>query len=68
MTDKMTPTEYFCPNCKQLRLNLANRKTCGNCGCEEIHIGAVGCLDKKELILKYKKFKPTPSGKIKQGF
>lgn len=43
--------EYFCHNCQQLRLNLANRKTCGNCGSGHLTFGKIGSLDKKSLAI-----------------
>ena len=42
-------TEYFCRDCKQLRLNLANSKKCGNCKSGNIIHGAAGSLDKDKL-------------------
>lgn len=43
-------TEYFCPSCKQLRLNLAKSTECMNCGCKDIIVGKPGELDKDKLI------------------
>lgn len=40
------PTEYFCLNCQQLRLNFTDRKICGYCGSDKIIIGEVGTLDR----------------------
>lgn len=45
----ITPTEYFCISCEQLRLNLAERTTCGNCGSSDIIHGKIGELDKESL-------------------
>ena len=42
-------TEYFCNDCGQLRLNLVERTTCGNCGKSNIVVGEVGALDKDNL-------------------
>lgn len=45
------PTEYFCNDCKQLRLSLIKDKSkCGNCGSTNIVTGAVGSLDKTVLV------------------
>lgn len=46
-----TETEYFCYDCKQLRLSLTNQKTqCGNCGSSNIITGKVGELCKENLL------------------
>ena len=44
--------EYFCQNCKQLRLNATHDpiEKCGNCGSVDIIIGKVGELDKRSLL------------------
>ena len=46
----MIATEYFCIDCLQLRLNLANSTKCGNCGSENIIHAKIGELDKEQLI------------------
>ncbi len=44
----MIPTEYWCHDCKQLRLSLIEDKSkCGNCGSTNIITGQVGSLDKE---------------------
>lgn len=42
----MEANEYYCNDCKQLRLNLANRITCGNCGSSNVIFGKIGSLNK----------------------
>lgn len=49
-------TEYFCKDCKQLRLNLTDKKSqCGKCGSKNIVVGAVGSLDKTKLLAQGEK-------------
>jgi hypothetical protein len=46
----MEPTfEYFCRDCRQLRLSFIDLDTCGNCGSSDIVKGPVGTLDKAKL-------------------
>jgi hypothetical protein len=47
-------TEYFCKNCMQLRLNLAGKTSCGNCGSNKLIHGIINELDKDLLIAKYR--------------
>ncbi len=44
------PTEYFCIHCGQLRLNMAQRTTCGNCESDNLIHGAINELDKDSLL------------------
>lgn len=47
------PTEYFCFDCKQLRVSFREDKTkCYNCGSENIVTGKAGELDKEALLNK----------------
>lgn len=50
--------EYFCTECLQLRLFARPGKPteCGNCGCEDLVVGRIGELDKKELTLEHGPF------------
>lgn len=48
-------TEYFCRDCRQLRLNCANSTRCKNCGSDNILHGIVGSLNKIDLIIKENK-------------
>ena len=46
-------SEYFCCNCRQLRLScIAEKDRCMNCGNRDIIVGPVGSLDKPALIRK----------------
>ncbi len=56
-------TEYFCPNCGQLRLNMARSQTCANCGCPDIIHDEVGRLNKDELLELWKKGEAFSKGK-----
>lgn len=50
---KIAPTEYFCHECKQLRLSYRKDKTkCGNCDSTNITTGKMGELDKESLKAK----------------
>ena len=46
-----TPREYFCNDCKQLRLSLLEiePQSCRSCGSSDIIVGKVGELDKEKL-------------------
>lgn len=46
------PKEYFCKNCKQLRLDLTSMPIyyCKNCGSKDIVVGKIGELDKDGLL------------------
>lgn len=46
-------SEYFCCQCRQLRLScIAEKEHCKNCGSRDIITGVVGSLDKEVLIRK----------------
>ena len=52
----MTPYEYFCKECGQLRLCLdPNLEGCGNCGSMRIIYAAPGCLPKDQLKENFKR-------------
>ena len=44
------PFEYFCQDCRQLRLSWIVCDTCGNCGSKDIIKGELETLDKEKLI------------------
>jgi len=42
-------TEYYCRNCRQLRLDISGKRTtCGNCGSKDRVTGPVGTIDKPQ--------------------
>lgn len=43
------PFEYWCENCKQLRLSYADITECGNCGAKITMKGKPGELDAEKL-------------------
>ena len=46
-------SEYFCCNCRRLRLSLCKDKSrCKNCGSKDIIVGPCDSLDKAALIRK----------------
>ena len=53
------PFEYFCKQCRQLRLciNPNHGKKCGNCGSKDLIKGRMGELNKAEL----RRTEATPS-------
>lgn len=56
------PYEYFCPKCLQLRLKARDDDVCGNCGNANIIKGAIGSLNKEELM---EKWNPVQCAKLK---
>lgn len=48
-------SEYYCPDCNQLRLNATGVRVfqCGNCGKPNIIQGMPGTLDKEALSKKF---------------
>lgn len=44
------PFEYFCYDCKQLRLSYIMTIRCANCGGYRIIKGAINSLDKAKLV------------------
>lgn len=41
--------EYWCQDCKQLRLSYADITTCGNCGSSKIIISDINTLERSKL-------------------
>ena len=44
---KTEPFEYWCQDCKQLRLSFVESIKCGNCGSTRIVKGDIGKLEKE---------------------
>lgn len=50
--------EYFCKDCKQIRLSIKGNRDfggCGNCGSDNVIIGAPNSLNKEDLQRRYGK-------------